>query len=56
MQRNKKDRYSLERPRVVTLIGQRKATGVSQHVWGRFEPKLGADTRPLRSFGQTQRS
>ncbi len=34
----------LERPRVVALVGEGIATGVSQHVWVRFEPKLGVDT------------
>ena len=45
-------KVGLERPCVVALVGQRIATGVSQHVWVRFEPELGVDTRPLDDPGK----
>ena len=49
-------KVGLERPRVVAVIGERIATGVSQHVWVRFEPELGADTRPLDHPGKASGS
>ena len=40
-------KVSLQRPRIVALVGQRKATGVSKHVGVSLEAQLGLDARAL---------
>jgi len=47
---------SLQRPRVVSLVRERKATGVPQHVRMGLEAKLGLDARTLHHPGKASRS
>ena len=44
-----------QRPRVVSLVGQRKPTGMPQHVWVRLEGELGFYPRPARRYERTRR-
>ena len=44
---------SLERPRVVASIGQRKAAGMPEHVRMRLEAELRLDTSALNHPGET---
>jgi hypothetical protein len=49
-------KVSLQRPRIVSLVSQRVAAGVAQHVRVCLEPKLGHDPRPLDHAGKAGRA
>jgi hypothetical protein len=45
-------KISLQRPRIMSGISQRKAAGMARHVWMRLEIEAGGGAGPLDHLGE----